>query len=287
VTSSRAIGPTQIDMWTCGLSEPPTSLPSISSAAASPARTSARLARVLASTVRALVSGPSTRESCASFDPASSSWKTSQRSLLADSTESLATFPRAGMTRSGSLFALPMLGRHTDGNGCSSLDGAETWPTPRAAVASMYPEHGEHWNDNRGGVSLATKVWATPTSRDWKDGACADSNVPTNGLLGRPAVRAWPTPAGRDGDGRGVMAPTSAAMNRKRARGSMNAAGLPSDDLPAAVKCIAAGRLSAAWVEALMGFPPGWTVGPPVPVKRNTSGSRPARSRKKTTAPGG
>lgn len=38
------------------------------------------------------------------------------------------------------------------------------------------------------------KDWMTPTTRDWKDGACADSDVPTNGLLGRQAVRTWPTP---------------------------------------------------------------------------------------------
>lgn len=29
----------------------------------------------------------------------------------------------------------------------------------------------------------------TATSRDWKDGACADANVPTNGLLGRAVLR--------------------------------------------------------------------------------------------------
>lgn len=32
--------------------------------------------------------------------------------------------------------------------------------------------------------------------------------------------------------------------------------------------------LNPDWVEALMGFPPGWTVGPPAPAKRSTRGNR-------------
>lgn len=38
------------------------------------------------------------------------------------------------------------------------------------------------------------------------------------------------------------------------------------------------GRLNPAWVEALMGFPPGWTDGPQVPANSNTRGNRRARS---------
>ena len=51
------------------------------------------------------------------------------------------------------------------------------WATPRSAMASMHPEYGEHWNDNRGGESLATQAWkqepeqwGTPTARDHKSG---------------------------------------------------------------------------------------------------------------------
>jgi hypothetical protein len=49
------------------------------------------------------------------------------------------------------------------------------WATPRSAMASMHPEYGEHWNDNRGGESIATQVWreeqwGTPTARDHKSG---------------------------------------------------------------------------------------------------------------------
>jgi hypothetical protein len=49
------------------------------------------------------------------------------------------------------------------------------WATPRSAMASMHAEYGEHWNDNRGGESIATQVWkeaqwGTPTARDHKSG---------------------------------------------------------------------------------------------------------------------
>jgi hypothetical protein len=42
-------------------------------------------------------------------------------------------------------------------------------------MASMHPEYGEHWNDDRGGESIATRVWkeeqwGTPTARDHKSG---------------------------------------------------------------------------------------------------------------------
>ena len=37
--------------------------------------------------------------------------------------------------------------------------------------------------------------WATPTTRDWKDGASTLENTPINGLLGRQvSLASWPTP---------------------------------------------------------------------------------------------
>jgi hypothetical protein len=40
------------------------------------------------------------------------------------------------------------------------------------------------------------KEWATPTTRDWKDGDCRAANVETNGLLGRQTVREPGAPVG-------------------------------------------------------------------------------------------
>lgn len=85
--------------------------------------------------------------------------------------------------------------------------GVDSWATPTASdglAETLSPGMGQR---DRGPQNLAECVskatWMTLTTRDWKDGACADSDVPTNGLLGRQAVRSWPTPdatASNDGE---------------------------------------------------------------------------------------
>ena len=75
--------------------------------------------------------------------------------------------------------------------------------------------------------------WPTPTARDWKDGACENQDVESNALLGRVAVR-WPTgPQGL---------PTQTAGE----------SGSPQEARRQ--------RLNPAFVEALMGLPPGWSL---------------------------
>lgn len=84
------------------------------------------------------------------------------------------------------------------------------WPTPQAhdAMTGKTPEQVAAMRERTGaGVSnlnevapLVVAMWATMTSRDWKDEACAAANVPTNGLLGRQAVR-WQTPSVADATG--------------------------------------------------------------------------------------
>ncbi len=218
-------------------------LPSTRSAAASRAKTSPLPDWALASMAHALASGANTPESFARFDPATSSWKTYQRSFLADWEEFSATWPRSGTMRSGTAFLLPPLARRIYGTGFGSspthsiptptaqdhierkststetlnyetnksvsLDRfARMWPTPRANMST-----GAGSGPNlQGGPNLQTAVlWPTPTGRDWKDGASIGS-APVNGLLGRI-----------------------------------------DDPSPSA------GSLNPTWVEALMGFPHGWT----------------------------
>ena len=83
--------------------------------------------------------------------------------------------------------------RKAGGHGPTLADEvAHTLPTPQAADGS-----GGRWAVEGHQTSLPGAVretlMPTPTARDWKDGACADADVPTNALLGRVAAR-LPTP---------------------------------------------------------------------------------------------
>jgi hypothetical protein len=89
--------------------------PSMSSAAASPVRTSAELAARRALPESAADFGLSLLGSLASYDPASCSWKTSQTSLFGGLTEFSETWPRSGMLRSGTAYQLAPLAPLTNG----------------------------------------------------------------------------------------------------------------------------------------------------------------------------
>lgn len=90
----------------------------------------------------------------AKYDPSSSLWKTAQCSFIEDLGESLATFPRSGMTRDGLLWELPMLERRT------SVTGSGFWPTP---VASDTSSRKKPYAQGGTPLSLAVKMWPTPT----------------------------------------------------------------------------------------------------------------------------
>lgn len=207
-------------------------------------------------------SGPTSFGSFVRFDPRTSSWKMSQGFLpLAGSTPVSLTWPRSGSMRSGECFARPMLAPLTSGRGCSSwvtptagdakescnstatrhrtpptgvhagdtlTDLIRKWPTPRGSDGK---KGGPNSRDSSGSLHMASAAvrWATPTARDWKDGACAEADVPTNGLLGRQAVRS------------SLPGPTT-----------------PTDGVPTS-STAAPHQLNPAFVEALMGLPPGWT----------------------------
>jgi len=81
-------------------------------------------------------------------------------------------------------------GRH--GNKLSAVAKNAEWPTATAADAKASGAAGYSTASGRhAGTTLtdATTRWPTATTRDWKDGACAEANVPTNGLLGRAVPR--------------------------------------------------------------------------------------------------
>lgn len=92
--------------------------------------------------------GPSLTGSFAWFDRDTSAWKTWQLCLDGDWVEFLATFPRAGMTRSGIAFRLAPLVPHID------EIGSLLWPTPRAADCQRGPDYGGTPGHQGGGESI-------------------------------------------------------------------------------------------------------------------------------------
>lgn len=137
--SSRDTGLTLFDTTMCETSEPSRALStqdtSTCSAEDSPARTCHTRGTVLALRANEAVCGESSRESFANFDRESSSWKTSQRSLLGGWTSFSENWPRSGMMRSGRAFELPTLERRTDETDSSSSRG--WWMTP--SVMDSFP----------------------------------------------------------------------------------------------------------------------------------------------------
>lgn len=99
-------------------------------------------------------SGPTWPTPFAFFDRESSSWRTSQGSLLPeDSTASSPTWPRSGMTRRGEAFELQTWEPPTDASACSSL------PTPTAR------DHKGH-NQRRDSTCLTGALLPTPGAND-------------------------------------------------------------------------------------------------------------------------
>ncbi len=101
------------------------------SAADSPARTSATPVSVQGSTASGQDYGQSTPELLASYDPATSSWRTSQLCLDWGLSEFSETLPRSGLMRNGIVFRLPPLVPLT------AATDSGSWPTPDAMVANL------------------------------------------------------------------------------------------------------------------------------------------------------
>jgi hypothetical protein len=140
---------------------------SMSFVAASPAKTSATPARARDSTERARVFGQSTPVSLASYDPDTSLWRTSQLSLLGGLEQFSETWPRSGMTRSGTAFQLQPLAPLTRGTASGLL------PTPSAT------SYGSNQGGGAGRIgpvrhslqSMARhNLWPTPRATDGDKG---------------------------------------------------------------------------------------------------------------------
>jgi len=217
--------------------------------AASRARTSALQEKARALTESAPACGPTWRGSLAKFDPASSSWRTVQPSLLEDWAECSVTWPRSGMTADGLCWELPTLAPRI------SVTDSGLWPTP---VASDTSSRTKPYAQGGTPLSLAVK-WPTPTvcGNYNRKGASATSG---DGLA--TAVRMWPTPTSVSGNQVGRLD----EWGGSRSRAVMKTLVTPQE---------LGGALNPTWVEWLMGWPLGWTdlkpLGtdkfPPAPLK--------------------
>src|SRR5690348_17680701 len=108
---------------------------------------------------RATSSRTSPRE-FASWDRDSSCWRTSEDTLLSDSTPFSGRWPTSGMTRGGCAFELPTWEPPTDASACSS---SQLLPTPVADNSRGLPSKGTDY------ASLPNSVCAllpTPAVND-------------------------------------------------------------------------------------------------------------------------
>jgi len=207
------------------------------------------------------VSGPaygvSTRALLASYDPQSSSWKTSQLSLEGGLTEFSETWPRSGMMRNGIAFQLPPLALRTYGTGFGSSP-THSIPTPTAQDhIERRSTSSEKLNpETNKSVSLDrwVRFWPTPSASantSPKGDALEKRRQMVRGVLLAEAVFRdfWPTPSAGDDRDRGNL--STPAIQRRIAKGKqLNLSMVVSDQ---------SGALNPTWVEWLMGFPTGHT----------------------------
>src|SRR5689334_434383 len=135
----------------------------MSSAEASPVRIFLSLAKELGSLASEADFGRSMRDSFASFDHATSSWRTSQHCLLEGFQRYSETWPRSGMTLNGTACPLPTLAPLTDETESGLL------PTP-AATSYGTNQRGSAGRTGPIRPSLETMarrgLWPTPRSAD-------------------------------------------------------------------------------------------------------------------------
>lgn len=212
-------------------------------------------------------------EPFATFDPVSSSWRTCEASSPTSEPYS-GRWPSSGTMRNGRCFERPRSGHRTSARGSSS------WPTP----VTKDHQRGEVQTPPKKGQtrSLSHAVnWPTPLARDGK-GAITYSREGGDDLVTavRKAAAKWPTPVTTDAKGarrstarnehwqanegttltdaiRMYPTPPRAATSPQDGkREAFAGAGKPSLDTIATWD---GGTLNPSFVEALMGFPPGWT----------------------------
>ncbi len=138
----------------------PTESQSTSSSEDSPAKTSPSRARAPVLLANEADYGLSSPESLARYDRSTSSWRTSQLCLVEGSARFSETWPRSGMTRSGTAYRLRPLVLLTEGTGSGLL------PTPDTERGGK-PGNGRQ--SGRSLVAMAKRgLLPTPRAAEWK-----------------------------------------------------------------------------------------------------------------------
>jgi hypothetical protein len=231
-------------MTTCGPSQPTlwpeTELASMSSAAGSPARTSARRARALDWPASAAGFGQNINDLSEIQGHSSRLLKTPHAFALADWTLFSGASMRSAMMLSGTVYRRPSLAPLTRGTASGlSVPGPNSkgmWPTPTTG------DHSTLFAQGGMPLGMAVRMWPTPRAEDSQQ---------TGGHRGKPdtltsAVRMWPTPNASDNRDRGNL--SNPSIQRRIAMGKQVNLGMA-----------AGGALNPDWVEWLMGCPIGWT----------------------------
>ncbi len=224
-------------------------------------------------------SGRSSHESFASYDPASSSWRTCQACLFEEWATYSETFPPSGTMQNGKLYRRQPLERRTsDGE-----SGLLPTPTKESYGTSQNGQRADGTTFKQAGKpgldTMARRgLWPTPTVQDkaGHNGEYEKTSTHHEGLTLATAVQKWPTPksepsgpdfarANRPNSGGDDLATATARENfpTPRAEDSQCAGahrGTPDSLYSATGGTTPAGQLSPDWVEVLMGFPRGWTL---------------------------
>ena len=200
-------------------------------------------------------SGPRSLASFGTYPPGSSSLRTC-RGLFPEEDLSLCsvTWPRSGSMRSGRVYALPRLGLHTAGNGCSSWHTPDTGTggSTRGATAQPY------------GLQTDAKDWPTPEAHNAKGRSSrADRSDLVSAVSDRgPPAQTETGPGSRSGSGRRTETDKDDSPDFWATPTAANPTGgaREPDGKRGALLKDQVRRLNPNFVDWLMGFEPGWSL---------------------------
>lgn len=218
-----------------------------SSSAASPARTLALPDAERAWRESEAVCFSKSSDWSMNYDPGSSSWKTSQLSLLEDSTSSPVRLPSSGMTVGGQLFQPTNLEPRTSANAGSCLQNVPTaTATATDAKSSRNATVKNRKVSGNPGMTLTDYVtlFPTPTATSYGTnigGGSGRVGKVKHSLETMARHNLWPTPRASEAS-RGHGGSGNRKENQKTLSQTIG------------------GQLNPMWVEWLQGFPLGWTA---------------------------